>query len=105
TEPRRYAEILVRAAENSPVECELFLEAALVYAEKLTDRARETELFERVLQLAADDATVLVAARALDRLLSETEDVDHHCEVLERLAGVETEPAARRDVLVRAAKL
>ncbi len=104
-EPRRYAEILVRAAENSPVECELFLEAALVYAADLSDRSRETELFERVLQLASDDATVLVAARALDRLLSSTEDVDHHCEVLERLAGVEAEPAARRDALVRAAKI
>ncbi|HWO11289.1 MAG TPA: hypothetical protein VNN80_17465, partial [Polyangiaceae bacterium] len=76
-----------------------------MYEDKLADRMRETELFERVLQLAADDATVLVAARALDRLLSDTEDVDHHCEVLERLAGVEPEPAARRDVLVRAAKI
>lgn len=104
-EPRRYAEILVRAAENSSVECQLYLAAAREYTDKLDDTARETELYERVLQLAPDDQTVLAAARALDRLLSGTEDVDHHCEVLERLAGVEAEEAPRRSALVRAARI
>ncbi len=104
-QPKRYAELLVRAAENSTVECELFQEAAQVYTKELDDPARETELYERVLQLAPDDETVLMAARALDRLLSRTEDVDHHCEVLERLAGVETDDKARRNALVRAARI
>src|SRR5690606_8123312 len=103
--PKRYAELLVRAAENSSVECELFLEAAEVYTDKLEDPAREAELYERVLQLASDDATVLTAARALDRLLAATEDVDHHCEVLERLAGVETDEQLKRSALTRAARI
>src|SRR5690606_42047592 len=85
--------------------CELFLEAAEVYTDKLEDPAREAELYERVLQLASDDATVLTAARALDRLLAATEDVDHHCEVLERLAGVETDEQLKRSALTRAARI
>lgn len=104
-EPKRHAELLVRAAEDSPNECELFMDAARIYTEKLDDPQREAELYERVLQLASDDRTVLKAARALDRLLKSSGDVDHHCEVLERLAGVETRANHSRDALVRAARI
>ncbi len=95
--PERLAGALAAAAgaADGPARIELLAQAASVYEEQLGDRPRAIELNRAVLGLAADaNPAALAAARRLDRLLQH-EGADRG-EVLERLAALEPEPAARR---------
>lgn len=104
----RMADVLVAAAEDATddeLRVELLLQAGLVWADKVGDAARAAELLLRVQAFDAPVAVVLAGARRLDELL-----LGHHREaerlsVLERIAQVETDRVARREVLGRAAML
>jgi len=78
----------------------------IVHRDRLSDPTMAIELGRRVLDLCDDDRDrALDVARDLERLLREAGRTGEHCDVLERLADLETEPAARREALSEVARL
>jgi len=84
----------------------LLVQAADVRCDTLDDAAGATALYGRVLQTpGAPDAVSLPVARRLATLLRSGQDEAQRLAVLERLAGLEPDPAARRAALGDAARL
>ncbi|HEX3769911.1 MAG TPA: tetratricopeptide repeat protein [Polyangiaceae bacterium] len=105
----RFAEILTLAAEGTPddeLRVGLTMQAAAVRAERIGDLAGGVALFTSILGgEGVTSAAVLAAARKLEPLLESTGRVEERLDVIERIAEVETDPAARREALGRAARL
>ncbi|AUX25403.1 hypothetical protein SOCEGT47_059480 [Sorangium cellulosum] len=107
----RLAEVLA-AAEPRAVDAAqalaLVREAALLRRDRLHDADGAIALFRRLSSLAerhGDDEAALGAARALDRLLAEGDRAAERCDVLDTLAALERDPAARRAALGELARL
>jgi tetratricopeptide (TPR) repeat protein len=96
--PARLAEALAAAAGTAEgaARIDLLAQAARVYEDRLADATRAIELYRTILGLAGDDTAALAAARSLDRLLAGAGRAAERCDVLERLAALEPEAAARR---------
>jgi len=105
----RLAEVLAAAAgdlEWNGLRTALTMQAAAVRADRVGDPAGASALLAAI--LAADGPTradVLAAARRLDPLLETTGRADERLDVVERIALVESDEAARREALGRAARL
>lgn len=103
------AEVLVRAARLRPDDttaAELFNEAAAVYQHPLGNPAAAIELYREVTALDAPAASAeLLALRELSRLLRAEGHASERTRVLERLADLEDDVAARRAALGEAATL
>lgn len=94
----------VEAAPDARTQVSLLVEAAEVRADLLADEATAAELFARA--LAADEATQeekLTVARRLEVLLDRLGRPAERLDVLDKLATLETDEGARRDVLARGA--
>jgi tetratricopeptide (TPR) repeat protein len=106
---QRFAELLSTAAgasEDAALRILLTMQAATVRAERTADVTGAIALLSAVLatpELRDDD--LLAAGRRLEALLEGAVRDEERLDVLERIAGVEPDPAARRDVLGRAARL
>jgi tetratricopeptide (TPR) repeat protein len=94
----RLAEVLAAAAARAEgdTRVELLGQAAEAYEGELGDAARALELRRQILASPASDEAHLAAARDVDRLLAAAGRDAERAEVLERLAELEQEPAARR---------
>jgi tetratricopeptide (TPR) repeat protein len=104
----RLASVFVSVAERckQKLKIELYFRAATIYRHKLGDADRAIELGRAILALNPKDSAVLLrAARELDELLAEQGRSAERCDVLERMASVETDAAARREVLLTVARL
>jgi tetratricopeptide (TPR) repeat protein len=105
----RLAEALAAAASKSDSRSRslaLFTDAAATYRDHLDDTAKAIELHATILSLAEGDNEALRdALRELNRLLLKAGRAAERCDVLERLAAVEADPAARREALGEAARL
>jgi Flp pilus assembly protein TadD len=104
----RLAEVLVAVAENvtGALQIELLSRASTIYVGRLGDRGRAIELGRAILALEPEDtALVIGAARELEQLLAEEGRSAERCEVLEKLAGFETDLDARRAALLEAARI
>jgi tetratricopeptide (TPR) repeat protein len=97
--PARLAEALASAAAaaEGAARVELYAQAADVYLDRLGDTERAIELYKSILAATTGaDPAALAAARKLDRLLAAQERSAERAEVLERLAAIEPDRAARR---------
>jgi tetratricopeptide (TPR) repeat protein len=105
----RVAEVLTAAAEDctdESVRVDLFMQAALVHEERLSDATRAIELYLRVLGAPDVSADALLAAsRRLDPLLETADRQRERLNVLERISELEQETAPRRRALGAAAHL
>lgn len=105
----RLAEALAAAASKSESRAEslrLLTDAAATYRDHLGDTAKAIELHGAILSLAEGDKEALrVALRELNSLLLKAGRPAERCDVLERLAGVESDAAARREALGEAARI
>jgi tetratricopeptide (TPR) repeat protein len=105
----RHADALVAAADAAyePARrMSLLLEAGDVRGTALGDRAGAEPLYRRVLDAAdASEATKRTAARRLVALLDVADRASDRLAVLERLAGLESDPSERRRVLGQGARL
>ena len=105
----RLAEALATAASKSESRSRslaLLIDAAATYRDHLGDTAKAIELHTPILALAEGEGDALRdALRELDRLLLKAGRAAERCSVLERLAGVESDPAARRAALGEAARI
>lgn len=105
----RQAEVLVATAEactDSKLRVEVLLEAAEVVRDRLDDVPRAIELFARAFELAGGDRRSAAAAgRALAPLLERAERWEERCALLERLAELEDDGAARRALLGEVARI
>ncbi|HJL17899.1 MAG TPA: tetratricopeptide repeat protein [Sandaracinaceae bacterium LLY-WYZ-13_1] len=104
----RYASALVAAAdaaEPGPRQYALLVEAGDVRANDLGEREAAIELYQRVLSADARGSTKLTVARRLEKLLDDTERHAERLQVLEGLAGLETDPVETRRVLGQCARL
>ncbi|HMI85354.1 MAG TPA: tetratricopeptide repeat protein [Polyangiaceae bacterium] len=105
----RLAAALVDAAERTadPVQkARLRVEAGRVYRDQIGDAPRAIALFSSVVDgrdLAAD--IVLPAARELEPLLASQHVAAERCAVLDKIAALETNKAARRDALGEVARM
>ncbi len=108
-EQDRRAQLLVTIAdtvEDRATRISLVSEAAAVRQRELEDAAGAIELYSAVLALAEDDRdAALLAARELDELLDGAGRPAERCDVLERLAELETDPERRKAALGRAARV
>lgn len=95
----RLAEVLSGAAARAegPEKIELFAEAADLYERTLGDAARAAQIHRAILALPSAPAPAqLAAARRLDALITaDGQDADRP-EILERIADLDPDPAARR---------
>lgn len=107
--PDRRVEVLVAVADgvsDEVAERSLVLEAAEVRRDELGDVTGAVELFERALELAGDAAdAALHAARSLAPLLAELERHAERADVLERVAGLSSDPLERREALGEVARV
>ncbi|XXX74439.1 tetratricopeptide repeat protein [Sorangium sp. So ce134] len=107
----RLAEVLAAAeprAGDPQQALALVRDAALLRRDRLRDADGAIALFRRLFSLAerhGDAAAARDAARALDRLFAEGDRVAERCDVLDTLAALETDPAARREALGELARL
>lgn len=104
----RLAEVLVGVSEGAPgaLQIELLSRASAIYVDKLGDRGRAIELGRSILALESEHPELVIGpARELERLLAEEGRFAERCEVLERLAGLEKDPDARRAALLDAARI
>ena len=105
----RFAEVLVGAADLAPAarnQARLIARAAVVARDKQSDPTRAIELFTRVLGLAKDDGERLLStARELEPLLNVAGMDAERCSVLETIAALEQNPAARRDAFGQVARI
>ncbi|WP_437722098.1 tetratricopeptide repeat protein [Sorangium sp. So ce861] len=107
----RLAEVLAAAeprAEGPQQALALVRDAALLRRDRLRDADGAIALFRRLFSLAerhGDAAAARDAARALDRLFAEGDRVAERCDVLDTLAALEADPAARREALGELARL
>jgi tetratricopeptide (TPR) repeat protein len=105
----RQAQMLVslgEASEAGGLRVSLWSEAAGIYERALGQPDRAIELYQQVLDSAAQDrAAALAATRALDVLLAAADRSQERCTVLEQRAALETDPVARRDALGQAGQL
>lgn len=104
----RLAEVLATAADDCAEEglrVELLVRAAEVQTSKLGNPSRAADLYGRVLSLDGGPEATLAAARALDRLLVEMGRSPERLPVLERIAQLEPEAAARRAAFSTIARL
>ncbi len=105
----RLADLLAAAGDGAAdpaLRNELLMQAAAVRADRVGDVAGGIGLLASI--LGAEDASegaVLAAARKLEPLLEATGRVEERLDVVERIARVERDPAARRDAIGRAARL
>ncbi|WP_437809205.1 tetratricopeptide repeat protein [Sorangium sp. So ce1078] len=107
----RLAEVLAAAearAGDPQQALALIRDAALLRRDRLGDADGAIALFRRLFSLAerhGDAAAARDAARALDRLFAEGDRIVERCDVLDTLAAIETDPAARREALGELARL
>lgn len=107
----RFVEALASLAARSDdkkLKIQLLSEAAAVHREQLNDPDMAIDLSRVVLELAEaneDAAAMLASARELEALLSVAGREAERCEVLERLASLEPDAAAKRAALGAAAEL
>ena len=105
----RLAELLAagaEAAEGQALRTSLTMQAATVRADRLGDSAGAIALLSTVLAARpVSDEDVLAAARRLDPLLEAAGRAEERLDVLERMASVEGDGAARRETIGRAAVL
>ncbi|HEX7453707.1 MAG TPA: tetratricopeptide repeat protein [Polyangiaceae bacterium] len=105
----RRADTLVSVAEQETdpaLRAALLAEAGDVCRFELSDARHAMELYRRVLGLAAEaPATALHAARELSELLRTAQELPELTSVLEQRAELETEDAAKLEVLGEAAEL
>ncbi|WP_437731692.1 tetratricopeptide repeat protein [Sorangium sp. So ce1335] len=107
----RLAEVLAAAeprAGDPQQALALLRDAALIRRDRLRDADGAIALFRRLSSLAerhGDAAAARDAARALDRLFAENDRVAERCDVLDTLAAIEDDPAARREALGELARL
>ncbi|WP_437324443.1 tetratricopeptide repeat protein [Sorangium sp. So ce381] len=107
----RLAEVLAAAeprAGDARQALSLVRDAALLRRDRLGDADGAIALFRRLFSLAeasGDAEAARDAARALDRLFAEGDRVAERCDVLDTLAAIETDPAARREALGELARL
>ncbi|WP_437686930.1 tetratricopeptide repeat protein [Sorangium sp. So ce176] len=107
----RLAEVLAAAeprAGDPQQALALVRDAALLRRDRLRDAEGALALFRRLFSLAerhGDAAAARDAARALDRLFAEGDRVAERCDVLDTLAAIEEDPAARRAALGELARL
>jgi Tfp pilus assembly protein PilF len=99
--------LLVSVAEHftgAPLRVVLLREAADIACSELNQPERAIELYSEVLNSAGDDRdNACLAAHRLDRLLAQANLPIQRCDVLERLADLERDPAVRRQALGEAA--
>jgi predicted Zn-dependent protease len=91
---REYAEALARIAldlRDPRVSLPLLTDALRVYATKLDDPERESQLHEQLLAWTQDERVILRALAALDGLYSKLDDPANLCRVLEMRAEREQE--------------
>ena len=105
----RLADLLAVAADvcdGVALRIALMTQAAVVRADRIGDAAGAIGLLSSVLAArGAPDGDVLAAARRLEPLLEAAGRDDDRLDVVERIASVETDAAARREALGRAAQL
>ncbi|WP_437479914.1 tetratricopeptide repeat protein [Sorangium sp. So ce1014] len=107
----RLAEVLAAAeprAGDPQQALALVRDAALLRRDRLRDADGAIALFRRLSSLAerhGDAAAARDASRALDRLFAEGDRIAERCDVLDTLAAIETDPAARREALGELARL
>ena len=103
----RQADLLVDIAgrfAEKPLRVLLLREAADINCHRIGNAARSIELYSEVLNTSGDDQeNARLAARELDRLLAQAQRSSERCDVLERLAQLETEAVVRRRALGEAA--
>ncbi len=103
----RQADLLVSIANrhlDKPLRVLLLREAADIHCHRIDNAARAIELYSEVLNAAGEDReNARLAARELDRLLAQVGRSRERCDVLERLADLETEAVVRRRALGEAA--
>jgi tetratricopeptide (TPR) repeat protein len=103
----RLAELLAAGAETADdqaLRTSLTMQAATVRADRLADAPGAIALLASILAArGVPDADVLAAARRLDPLLESGSRAEERLDVLERIANVEGDPAARREAIGRAA--
>ena len=109
TAHERLSAVLVEASERVPdasLAAQLLLDAAQVSLVTLEDPQRASDLLLRAAALASDDDSVaLSATRQLDGLLRQAGRSAERCDILERRARLESDPAARRAALSGAARV
>jgi golgin subfamily B member 1 len=101
----RYADSLQERASgifDAPVAADLFARLGKVSEEKLDDAARAAKAYVSAAERTGDDPVVLVA---LDRLFVRLGDSTALADVLERRIALETQAAAKADLLHRLASL
>lgn len=104
----RMADVLVAAAEAGAEEelrVQLLLQAGLIWADKVGDATRAIDLLFRLHTYDAPAALVLTGARKLEGLLLQAARDADRLSVLERLAQLESEGAAKRAAFGDVAKL
>ena len=103
----RQASLLVEIADRhigKPLRVLLLREAADITCHQLLNTDRAIELYADVLNNAGGDKdNARLAARELDRLLAQTQRPIERCDVLERLADLESDAVVRRRALGEAA--
>ncbi len=105
---RKLAELLSELASGAisrGLAAMLLGAAAQIYLGELQDRASAARTYTKILRDAPEQSVKLEAARALDRLHGELAQARERCAVLETLAGLESDAAARRRALETAAEL
>src|SRR5206468_9482837 len=99
----RHAEVLASVAEmvgDAKLHRDLLLEAMKLYRDVLGDRTRAAHVGLAAFALARDDRTTeLAIARDLDPLLASEQRWAERCDVLDRIAALETDAQARRAAL------
>ncbi len=105
----RLADVLVSAAdhcEDERLKVDLLMEASLVVAERVGDRARAIDLLFRIIRTPnVSDREMLEACRKVEPLLEQAGRRSDRLDVLDRLALLETEADVRWKVLGEAARL
>jgi lipopolysaccharide biosynthesis regulator YciM len=103
----RQEALLVSVADSfngAPLRVVLLREAADIACSELSQYERAIELYTEVLNSAGDDReNACLAAHRLDQLLAQARLPARRCDVLERLADLERDPAVRRQALGEAA--
>ena len=104
----RLAEVLAAAAARAegPAQLDLLIQAAEVHRSELGDAERAIQLYRSILALAPErHAAILTAARALDELLSRAGRDAERGDVLERIAELDPDAAARKAARVELSRL
>ena len=83
----------------------LLVESAHIYLHDVGDSPHAAEVYAKVLREASDQAALLEAGQALDRLYRDLGKTAERCGVLETLARIEPDAEARRRALTTAAEL